>query len=367
MAPLLPQWTYGIILCLFGSTLTSLGFVLQKYSWVLTRRKGYVDASGEVTLASFKQPWWIVGFAFWISAQVINFVAMGFAPQSVLSCMGSWSLTCNVAFAKLLLGEEVRKLRGIAMMGIIVSMVLVISNAPRPIHGGDSLDYCHNVLILSRRFLSVEFLAVTGILITVPVFLRSVAMRRAAAKAQSPTQALESPFTGGEPPADTAVPVSWAVCAAAASGYTSLFFKCVSQILVAGTLQKPTAWSFWQTYVILACAVIIAPSEIRMLNGALASGDAIFVVPIYFALGMVAQIMTGAAFFEEFNDFYSVQQAALFLFGVTCVLVSVAIVSKTHTPDESDNDVPTELLKADIFIPTTPKGQRNSHRSFHGR
>lgn len=86
------------------------------------------------------------------------------------------------------------------------------------------------------------------------------------------------------------------------------------------------------------CRLTCAPFELYCVNVAMQCGDALVVLPAYLALGMVSQLLTGAVFFREFQDFGSAAQAVGFSFSVlltvTCVIrMSQAATTKTaNTP-----------------------------------
>merc|ERR1719353_930365 len=89
-------------------------------------------------------------------------------------------------------------------------------------------------------------------------------------------------------------------------------------------------WRYWQTYVIAGFALSCAPAELHFLNLALKSGDAIFVVPVYLALGMTCQLLTGMVFFQEYRNFSSINHAVCFSCSVAVTLLFVVILTKAQ-------------------------------------
>jgi len=129
---------------------------------------------------------------------------------------------------------------------------------------------------------------------------------------------------------------AWALTAAVAAGYTALLFKCIAE-LIAGAAGAPRLLLLrWETYVLVSTALIVAPSELHCLNMALQSGDAVSVIPMYLAMGMLAQLITGGVFFREFRDFRSVADAALFAASVALMLSSVVFMARAQATSVED-------------------------------
>jgi len=164
------------------------------------------------------------------------------------------------------------------------------------------------------------------------------------------------------------------MAAAIFSGYTALLFKCIAEIIASAGLGR-NPFHCWQVYVILAVALSCAPTELHFLNLALQLGDAIFVVPVYLALGMVSQLLTGMIFFEEYKDFVSASHAIEFAISVSITLLFVMIMAKANVVvDEFALEEPEMFEKLDILQedsemtrqitdPATPSKQHSASKS----
>jgi len=275
---MLPSWMWGALLTLVGSTLTSLGLVLQKYSHERNMRKE------SASVKYYLQKWWVAGFSIWIFAQVVNLAAMGLAPQTVLSCFGSWTIICNILIARVVLGERVGCAEVMAMVGLLFGSGLVLVGAPHEmaphvsgdIHAIWDLLVCRHSLALTLTF------GVTAL-------------------------ALKAVLSGA---------LYWVLSAAILTGFTALLFKCVSLMLVALPSGMPSPWVCPQAYVILVCATCCGVLEVHTLNLGLRLGKAVLLTPIYMSTGMLAQILTSGVLLNEFGQFASMQQAAAFCLGV---------------------------------------------------
>lgn len=295
-----PSWLQGVLLCLLSSTLTSLGVVLQKYSHV--RQSGQKEENG----AYYMQGWWVIGCAIWLLAQVINLISMGLAPQAILSVLASWTIMCNVVIARLVLGEVVSSGGVLAMVGLLFGAVLVVIGAPRTMAPEVSGD----VRVLSGLFLHRGFLVGTALLTGCFVLLQYLSGYFAAGGSRVKTSSL-----------------FWVSAAAVFSGYTSLLFKCVSLMVIALPEKAPLPWVSPWAYTILLSAMLCGVAEVHCLNLGLRIGDAVTMMPLYFSLGMLSQIMTNGIFFSEFGQFASFQQAVVFSIGVVVSLGFVVLLS----------------------------------------
>jgi len=154
------------------------------------------------------------------------------------------------------------------------------------------------------------------------------------------------------------LPVAWALMAAVSAGYTALFFKCIAQLIAGAAMGGGTPfWQCWETYVLVAAAFSCAPSELHCLNLALQSGEAISVVPMYLSMGMLAQLTTGAVFFQEFKDFKSTRDMVKFAASVAFTLCSVVAMAKARadsTPVQpcEESTAKTPLLQIEIPEPS---------------
>lgn len=289
--------TLGVGICLIGATITALGLVLQKYSHV------YNEDHGE-DLVYYKQWRWIVGFCCFMGGQIINVVAMAFAPQVMLSCIGSWSLVCNSIFAHTLLGEDLTRRDTACIFAMICGAVLVIMGTPIPDREAVSSD----IHALFYNFLQPLFLAVTLCIMAI-LSLGTVCVKLRDRLSYEHGEKLRR-----------IAPIFWALCTAVMSGYTVLMFKCISMSIDDDGLVKVLyKWPFW---IIVLTAALLGWAQIYILNLGLQGGEASVVVPSFYSLGMFSQIGTGALFFNELQ-FTSLPQGMAFCTGVCMSLLAI--------------------------------------------
>ena len=95
-------WYIGVILSIVGSICSNMGVNLQKFSFM--REKKQRSHSGKRHY--IKQPLWVIGLLLVIAGSILDFVALGFLPQSLATPVGGSTMVANVAFASLFLKEK---------------------------------------------------------------------------------------------------------------------------------------------------------------------------------------------------------------------------------------------------------------------
>lgn len=317
-----PWWLGGVLLCVFGSTLTALGLVLQKFSHVENERKGNETVY-------YKQPWWIAGFAIFLFAQIVNLVAMAFAPQVMLSALGAWSLMANTLFAWSILRERLVMMEVVAMFGVIGGVVTVILATPdvdeRYVAVGD-LD------VLIARFFEQMFIIVSASLVG-GVCLAA--------------------YLSFEVYTDL-VPFFWSLVSALATGVTAMLYKCIALLLVSVPPGSGSPWHRYETYLIVIAALGISIGQVHALNLALKYGEAMTVVPTYYSLGMLAQMLTAAVFFKELNGFESYTSMGVFCGGLIVLMSCIMWMTRVHILSESGVEIGSPESKDLGLVPRSP-------------
>lgn len=315
---MVPLWFFGVCVTIFGTVLTALGLVLQKFSH---KR----NAKCEEAVVYYRQSWWQVGFAIFVAGQIFNVVAMAMAPQAMLSCLGACSLIFNAVFAWAILVEQIHILELLAMSGMIIGCVCVIVTTPR--HGiSDLTSGTAGMQEIAGPFFTASFLWLSAGIVSLLVLFRF-------------TVALH--FIECEP-------VFWALCSAVASGYTVMLFKCISLLLVAWGHTRP--YAHWETFAVLIVGLALCLFQVHTLNIALHHGRAMTVVPTIFAFSLLSQIGLCQAAYQEINGIEQ-SEAAFFIFGICLMLVSVVGLVRVKIAAEVPSDPEGEELAKSLPIP----------------
>lgn len=115
------------------------------------------DLFANLNMASLlKNPIWILGFIVFMIGNILNVVALQFAPQSLVAPLGSISLVVNVICAPLLNHEVIGWTDIVGVIMIVGGSVLVVAFS-----GGVNGNYCLAVLmVLFKRAQTIAFLTI---------------------------------------------------------------------------------------------------------------------------------------------------------------------------------------------------------------
>lgn len=299
----IPTWLWGVLICVFATAATALGLVLQKLSHTLNER-------GKKNVVYYRQTWWLVGFTIFMAAQIVNVIPMALTPQVMLSCLGATALIFNALFACIILQEELHFLEAATMFGIVIGVVMVISTTPAaPPKENESLQDFIGPIV------SWPFIMVSAFVLTFCLFLRFAVLN----------SSLANGFL-------EIGPLVWTFLSAVSSGYTVNLFKAVSQLLVTWSSTRP--YLHWECYVILAIALICGVSQVHCLNCALNMGRAMVVVPTYFALALLAQLILSEVVVVCLPE--TPAHGVIFAAGIVVILVLVALLARAKIEYEND-------------------------------
>lgn len=224
----LQEWEVGVGLCLAACVISNLGMVVQKLS--VYRHEEYARtasesseeeeptiSNGEGSLSEgllprepmlvpvYRQPLWLIGFSVFLSGQLISMWALGMAPQSMLSSLGSFSLVSNSFLAPLILKEQHNSMSIYATILLVTGSVLVVIFS----HHGDRENTPEE---LARNLRGFPFIIM---MVTIVALLLGLATR--AYRLRKIQQMLE--------------PIYFGMVSALLGALSVLFAKCVSTLL----------------------------------------------------------------------------------------------------------------------------------------
>jgi hypothetical protein len=91
----------GILLGILGAIIVNVGLNVKKWSMnkILVEEGLTQDDVDDVGVRKIvTNPYWLFGFTIFIAGNISNFLALKYAPQSILAPLGSVSLVANVWF-----------------------------------------------------------------------------------------------------------------------------------------------------------------------------------------------------------------------------------------------------------------------------
>jgi uncharacterized membrane protein len=130
----------GIMLTVGGCFISNLGTNLQKVAMTANAKK---PTSEQKTV--FKMPLWVTGMLCMVAGSIADFVALGFAPQSLLAPLATFTLVFNVFMAQYLNKESPTQMNIIATAIILAATFCIV-------YFGDTDTKCYQLQELICRF-----------------------------------------------------------------------------------------------------------------------------------------------------------------------------------------------------------------------
>lgn len=309
-------WIIGIALSVLGSTLTVVGLMVQKLSH---KEQSDADSSqGKMPSAFYcfdRQ--WLFGLMLFGLGNLLTWIALGMAPNSVLSCFMSWNIICSLVLAPRFFENDFVSMRTWKCAGL-----LVIS--------------CCWVAIVGPRSYRLDSIGDLGELFSYPAFHWA----SACLVGISLTSLLRYLHVRHDPdwhPMTVAQVVS---IAAVAASYSVIFSKCTSSLTHASLASEANYFSpLFFTLVVLT--VLCSFFQIHFLNEGVKHGPVSYVVPFYQSAAMGIQIVVGGILFQEYVHF-TLQHHLLFWPGVT--MVFVGMISLTISAGEDQAQVSAGIV-----------------------
>jgi len=341
---MLPSWALGVIICVIGSTASNVGWTIQKYSHMQNQAMPQ-----HMQKIYYKQKLWMIGFIIYAIGNLGDFVALAFAAQSLVAPLGSVVLVVNAIMSPCILKEKITGRDIQAIMLILVGDVLIVLYAS---HEETSYSLAELITFFGRPAFLV-FLAITI------MFCMFLAHKKDQLDIKlDPNRA--SYYDDIKENKDEKVwikeevmhPYTYAALAGIVGGLSVLLAKCVAELVKvtiegdSSQFRNPVSW------VLVFVLLLTCAAQVHWINQGLERYDSFYIVPMFHVHWNVWSIMGGIVFFDEFQTFTATNYA-LFLLGVTCILVGVAYLSQremqnqTHVvkrDPENENDETKSLL-----------------------
>jgi len=279
-----------------------------------------VTGEGGTEVVPDERPWkerlpviWIIGFCIFLIGNVLDFLALGIAPQSVVTLVGSWALVVNALAARVVVGEKLIATDIAAVVSIIAGILCTVFGSDR-----NPAPWTLDQLILQYRKPSVEAMLWTlgMVIITIILVLRwDYHKRRAYAKKHD--VALPHP--------SRVISMLYCIVAALVATNTVLFGKAFGELLFPSLLGDNKFTDVF-TVLIVACFLVSLPSQLVLINLSLSVNDVLFHTPNFYVMWNLGSVLTGAVFYEETKTF-GVLNWILFPLGAVILFFGVGLVN----------------------------------------
>jgi hypothetical protein len=250
---------------------------------------------------------WLMGIVSFLLGSAVNFYSMSFAPQSLLSSLGSVQFLSNVAFGKLILREVVTRRIILGTALIMIGNCITIATSSR-----QSVSYNLSTLI---SFYDSEYKALLLVGACTALTLHLTYVRYRASR------------EGGNilRGSDFVMPASYATCSAIVGTQGAIQAKCISEMInlsIRGDNQFNTPFSFAIIFLWISATAFWL---IRM-NRALAMFHGLFIIPALQVFWTFFSSVTGGVFFKEFRKM-NAATISLFFIGEFFVFWGVYLLA----------------------------------------
>lgn len=340
------NWVIGVGLAALGSFVSNLGVTLQKLHHLQcaqmkpngatkdTNDNGHKTVSGtrvdHPAAHYYKQSLWRIGLALVVVGSVADFVALSFAPQSLVAPLGSLTLVSNVIFAPLLLKEKITRRDLIATITIVTGSAIAVSFASHD-------DVTYQMVELFTFFFRLPFLFyITAVLLYVSAllsFVRHMNRLESDLKAVPSLLHTDSRYIGYDR-LRYLLRFAYPSMSGTIGAQSVLFAKCTAELLTNTSQGNGFLFAHYQTYLVLFGMGTTVFLQIKWLNEGLMRFAASYTVPVFMAFWIVLSVLSGLVFYSEYYGMTSMQ-LSMFAFGVMMTVAGVVTLSK-QSVDKSD-------------------------------
>eukprot|EP00924_Labyrinthula_sp_SR-Ha-C_P007944 maker-scaffold_41-snap-gene-1.32-mRNA-1 protein AED:0.01 eAED:0.01 QI:421/1/1/1/1/1/3/180/365 len=317
----------GIVMACLASALTCVGLIFQKIS--------LCDPANE-NISPLKQRKYVFGLVCLIVGSVLDFLAFGLAPQSLLAPLAALSLVWNLFLSNYFLNEKYTKTDIYATILIVLGTGISVVHAGKSEHNYNLDDlitlwklprmatYSQTVIFLLcfHYFLvyfsnnSLLFSKITNQIPKVESlsFLKLIWTKLASKSGKLVLQLVG--YTG---------------FAGVIGGQSLLFAKSVVE-LVKTAFSSSSAMSLvnGETFVLVFFLVVCLLFQITFLNKALKRFDSLYVIPLYESYWIICGVIGGLVYFGEWDEMsYSDKNG--FVGGICVTFVGLYVLTRKET------------------------------------
>uniref|UniRef100_M4BKD1 Uncharacterized protein n=1 Tax=Hyaloperonospora arabidopsidis (strain Emoy2) TaxID=559515 RepID=M4BKD1_HYAAE len=309
-------WIIGFIIAVIFSFLASVGINLQKKAL----KQNELAAMPK---PPYRLPLWLFGFMLCLVGSILDFVAFGLAPQSLLAPLAALTLVWNMMLAPCFNKEKLSRKDLVSTLVIFVgaTIAVVFASHSSPSYNLDML------MQLYRDPLTIVYFCVVFLVLAMHFATVKIVDRLCLLSNQHRIIRVGSPAVWA-----TLRLVGYAGLAGTLGGQSILFAKSSAELLKGVFKGDTSCFVRYQTYIIVLALVICLCLQIKYLNDGLVHYDALSMVPVYQAYWIISGVLGGVIYFQEIRTF-SVLQVVMFVLGICISIFGVVLLSRRkHAP-----------------------------------
>ncbi|KAL4159977.1 hypothetical protein PRNP1_000549 [Phytophthora ramorum] len=332
--PAMGMWVAGFLISLVFSVLNSVGINLQKLS--MSR-----NGAAEVKKTTLKQPLWMLGFGLVCLGSLLDFVAFGMAPQTLLAPLAALSLVWNMLIAPIFHKEKVTRQNLLSTAIIFIGVTLTVIFAG---HSTPSYELEDLIRLYQQPAMYAYITLIVCFLGGLFTFCRYIER----------THNFEEGLFHI---------ICYGGIAGTFGGQSVLLAKSTVELLKSAIWGDSGFYMFTQftSYVIIAGMGACLGCQVHFLNGGLARFDALVVIPVYQSFWILTSVLGGIMYFEEYVSMTRTQMLMFTIGGCVTILGIIVLLKTRHsgetghytelaltptsawTVDDSDDDEEVEL------------------------
>ncbi len=385
---------FGVIAAVGGSILLAIGMAGQRFAHLRIERTN----PGAPYLCN---PLWLFFFGLFVMSNGGDAIALSFAPQSVVTPLGSMSLVSNALVARLLLKEKLDLCTVLGCVTVIAGVGLIVV----PSLLGDQKCSKETIATLASHWGQTRFIvwaaAQLAVLVSTMALTNRIEQRLATRWASHIKDAASAsrsskwfaeevkhgkclvlcPPYGGHQSLELltrkerlTLRTGYVLACGLLASWTVLFVKCAGEGFKSTARGGSNPWEDGRFYAMVVFLIVSVPLQLMYLNKALQRFEAQFVVPTLQGFWSLSSITMGALFFSEF-DSYLPWHAGIFIAGVVITLIGMLLLARREEPppdedDEAPDDADSyacgmEVASAEVSgqLSSPDRSRRTSHFS----
>lgn len=325
--PAVGMWVAGFLISLIFSILNSVGINLQKLSMAK-------NEMAEVKKGTFKQPLWVMGFGLVCLGSLLDFVAFGMAPQTLLAPLAALSLVWNMFIAPIFHKERVTRSNIIATVIIFAGVTLTVIFAG---HSTPSYELEDLIRLYEEPVMHVYIFLIVLFLTGLFYFCRYIERTHN--------------YEGG---------LFHIICyggiAGTFGGQSVLLAKSTVELLKSAIWGQAGGYMFTQfiSYLIIAGLGMCLACQVHFLNGGLARFDALVVIPVYQSFWILTSVLGGIMYFEEYTSMTKTQMAMFTLGGLITIFGIIFLLKTRQDGEGGGGELYVELVCFDVSFNLQP-------------
>ena len=339
-------WLMGVILSIVSSILSNLGVNTQKWSMIREAQR-----KPEERRAYVCQPFYLLGVLMIFVGSLGDFVALGMAPQSLVTPVGGMTIVANLFFASMWLRERLG-CRDIIGTTLVVAGVVGTAFAADKSKKEYTLDCLLD--LYQRPNMYIYGGSFFGLFLVLYVVQRKLARMRKQCEEEGELSEAYCRWIK----LHSILPPTLSGLVGAQS---ILFAKCTMELLKkAFFFQEYEHFERVATWAIVFAMFFCVFSQLHWLAVGLHDFDAVLMVPVFQCWLISGAVLGGAVYFEDFK-YLPMRNKLIFAGGVGVTIVGVVLLAqRKHTDhgegkgDEEDTDQPEGVPRLSMLRAETP-------------